>query len=221
MLVMRSTATETKVDTTMAELDELYSQIPTDEIAGKLGADRGEVDNAIRTLVPVLVGGLHQKAQDPDAAAQVESAATEQAASGLLDGGVSVDQVDQKAGEQTFARLFGGNEAGQMASTLSGAGAGNNALLQQLMPILVPIVLAYIGKKLLSGGSSAAPAPQPGGSVGGGVLGDILGNILGGKPAASSGGDNPLGDILGKVLAGDSGGGGLGSILGGILGGKK
>ncbi|MDT5095326.1 MAG: hypothetical protein QOH60_4689 [Mycobacterium sp.] len=203
----------------MAELDELYAQIPTDEIAGKLGVPSDEVDKAIKTLVPVLVGGLHQKAEDPEAASEVESAAMEQAASGLLDGGVSVDQVDEKAGEQTFVSLFGGDEASQVASALSGAGGGSSQLLKSLMPILVPIVLAYIGKKLTSGGA-AAPAPQAQESSGGGGLGDILGGILGGKPSASAGADNPLGDILGKVLAGGQSGG-LGSILGGILGGKK
>jgi hypothetical protein len=202
----------------MAELDELYAQIPTDEIADKLGVGHDEVDKAIKTLVPVLVGGLHQKAEDPEAASEVESAATEQAASGLLDGGVSVDQVDEKAGEQTFASLFGGNEASHVASALSGAGGGSSQLLKSLMPILVPIVLAYIGKKLTSGGGAGAPAAQQ--SSGGGGLGDILGGILGGKPSASAGADNPLGDILGKVLAGGQSGG-LGSILGGILSGNK
>ena len=41
----------------MAGLDDLYAQIPTSEIANKLGADKGDVDNAIQTLVPVLLGG--------------------------------------------------------------------------------------------------------------------------------------------------------------------
>lgn len=64
----------------MAGLDDLYSQIPTSEIANKLGADQGEVDNAIRTLVPVLLGGLHQNAQDPENADKIESAASDHAA---------------------------------------------------------------------------------------------------------------------------------------------
>ena len=59
----------------MAGLDDLYAQIPTSEIASKLGADEGEVDNAIHTLVPVLLTGLHQNSQDPDHASKIESAA--------------------------------------------------------------------------------------------------------------------------------------------------
>ena len=71
----------------MAGLDDLYAQIPTSDIANKLGADQGEVDSAIRTLVPVLLGGLQHNAQDPEHASKIESAANDQAASGLLDAG--------------------------------------------------------------------------------------------------------------------------------------
>ncbi|MGK2853784.1 MAG: DUF937 domain-containing protein [Microbacteriaceae bacterium] len=42
----------------MAGLDDLFAQIPVAGIAAKLGADQDEVNNAIRTLVPALVGGL-------------------------------------------------------------------------------------------------------------------------------------------------------------------
>ncbi|HEY7050814.1 MAG TPA: DUF937 domain-containing protein [Mycobacterium sp.] len=198
----------------MADLDELYAQIPTDEIAGKLDADRDSVDHAIKTLVPVLVGGLHHNVEDPDAASQIESAATQQAATGLLDGGVSVDQVDEQDGQQAVARIFGGNDASQVATALSNAGAGNNDLMKQLLPIITPIVLAYIGKKITERAGGSAPATE--GSSGGG-LGDILGNILGGK---SSGGDNPLGGILGGILGGDKGGT-IGDIIGGLIRGGK
>jgi len=44
----------------MAGLDELINQIPVKDIASKIGEDEGEVNNAIRTLVPALVGGLQQ-----------------------------------------------------------------------------------------------------------------------------------------------------------------
>lgn len=200
----------------MAGLDELFDQIPTQQIAGRLGVDVGEVNNAVRTLVPVLVGGLQQNAQDPDTASTIESAANTHAASGLLDGGVSVDQVDESDGSRAISKIFGGNDSGQVASALAGGGAGNSDLIQKLLPILAPIVLAYIGKQLSGGQAPAQPQAQAGG---GGGLGDILGSILGGG-AAAGGGNNPLGSILGSVLGGKQGGP-LGDILGGLLGGKK
>jgi hypothetical protein len=137
-----------------------------------LGADEGEVNDAIRTLVPALVGGLQHNVQADDIdSSKLESAVTAQAASGLL---------------------------------------------KQLLPILAPIVLAYIGKQLTKG--NAAPGEPQAQNSGGGGLGDVLGNIVGG---GGGGGNNPLGSILGSVLGGGQGGGGLGDILGGLLRGKK
>jgi hypothetical protein len=187
----------------MSGLEDLLAQIPTSEIASTIGADEGEVNKAIQLLVPVLVGGLHENAQDPEHASKIESAADSHA--GLLDGGVSVDQVDQQEGQQAIARIFGGNDVSQVANALAGGGGGNSALLKQLLPILAPIVLAYVGKQLT--GKSGAPA----GAAGGGALNDVLGSILGGM-----GGNKSLGTVLGNVLGSKAG-----DILGGLLGGKK
>ena len=203
----------------MSGLEDLLSQIPTSDIAGKIGVDEHEVDQAVRLLVPVLVGGLQENAQDPEHAGTIASAADNHAASGLLDGGVSLDQVNESDGQQAIAKIFGGNDAAQVATALAGGAGGNSDLLKQLLPILAPIVLAYIGKQLAGGGGNAAPPQQPQQQASGGGLGDILGSILGG--GGGGGGNNPLGGILGSVLGGGQGGGALGDILGGLLGGKK
>ena len=201
----------------MAGLDELFNQIPTQEIASKLGVDEGEVNAAVKTLVPALVGGIHQNVQSDDIdSSKLESDVTQQGASGLLDGGVSVDQVDANQGDQYVARIFGGNDSNAVASALAGGGAGNSDLIKKLLPILAPIVLAYIGKQLTK---NSAPAEQQAQSSGGGGLGDVLGGILGGA-GGGGGGNNPLGSILGSVLGGNQGGA-IGDILGGLLGGKK
>jgi hypothetical protein len=207
----------------MADLNDLFAQIPVAEIASKLGADEGEVNNAIKTLVPALVGGVQQNVQaDNIDSSNLESAVTAQGASGLLDGGVKVDDVDQKEGDQLVAHIFGGNDSGQVASALAGTGAGGGDLIKKLLPILTPIVLAYIGKQFAQKNAPAEPAAQ---ASGGGGLGDILGSILGGASAGGGGGaaNNPLGSILGSVLGGGGGGQGnaIGEILGGLLGGKK
>ena len=189
----------------MAGLEDLLSQIPTSDIASKIGVDEAEVNKAVQLLVPVLVGGLHENAQDPDHASKIESAADSHA--GLLDGGVSLDQVDQNEGQQAIARIFGGNDAAQVASALAGGSGGNSALLKQLLPILAPIVLAYIGKQL---GQKSEPAKEEASS--GGALNDVLGSILGGM----AGGNKSLGTVLGNALGSKAG-----DILGGLLGGKK
>ena len=213
----------------MAGLDELFAQIPVQDIASKIGADQDEVNNAIKTLVPALVGGLAQNVQSNDIdSSKLESAVQQQGASGLLDGGVNVEQVDEKEGDNLVAHLFGGNDSNAVASALAGQGAGSGDLIKKLLPILAPIVLAYIGKQLTKGGGGAAPAQQPQAQAsGGGGLGDILGSILAGAgcrcrcgAGGGGGGNNPLGSILGSVIGGQQGGA-IGDILGGLLGGKK
>jgi hypothetical protein len=191
----------------MSGLDDLFAQIPTSDIASKIGVDEAEVNKAVQLLVPVLVGGLHENAQDPDHASKIESAADSHAASGLLDGGVSVDQVDEKDGQQAIAKIFGGSDVTQVANALAGNSGGNSDLLKQLLPILAPIVLAYVGKQL--SGKGGAPTKEAASS--GGALNDVLGSILGGM-----GGNKSLGTALGTALGSKAG-----EILGGLLGGKK
>src|SRR6201990_1658890 len=154
----------------MSGLEDLLAQIPTSDIANKIGVDEAEVNQAVQLLVPVLVGGLHENAQDPDHASKIESAADSHAS--LLDGGVNVDHVDQQEGQQAIARIFGGNDAPQVAGALAGGGGGNSDLLKQLLPILAPIVLAYVGKQLT--GKSGAPANE---AAGGGALHDAFSSI--------------------------------------------
>src|SRR5579875_2331108 len=107
----------------MAGLDDLFAQIPTSDIAGKLGVNESEVNNAVQLLVPVLVGGVQQSAQDPDNASAIESEVSSHAARGLMDTGAGVDQVDENAGAQAIAKIFGGNDTSQVAAALSGSGA--------------------------------------------------------------------------------------------------
>ena len=146
----------------MAGLDDLFAQIPVQDIASKLGADEGEVNNAIRTLVPALVGGIQQNVQADDIdSSDLESAVNAQGASGLLDGGVSVDQVDENEGDKIVANIFGGNNSDAVASALAGTGAaGGGGLIKKLLPMLAPIVLAYIGKQFAQRGAGAPAGAQ-------------------------------------------------------------
>ncbi len=192
----------------MAGLDDLYNLIPTSEIASKIGADQGDVENVVHTLVPALLSGLQQNSEDPEHASRIESVASSQAARGLLDVGGGVGEGGEGDGHQAVATLFGGSDTDQVAAALADRGAGNRDLLRQVLPVVLPIVLAYVGKQLGSGGGE----PQKKEASGGG-LGEVLGSILGGGSA-----DKSLGGILGNVLGGK---GGLGDLLGGLLGGKK
>ena len=200
----------------MAGLDDLFNQIPVADIASKLGADQGQVSAAIQTLVPTLLGTLQENVQADDIdSSQLESAVVAEGESDLLTGGVNVDQLDEAQGSQLVASLFGGNDTNQVASALSGAGAGSGDLIKRLLPMLAPIVLAYVGKQFAQKQADGAAAQA---SPGGGI-GDVLGSILGGAAGGGGGANNPLGSILGSVLGGGQGGA-IGNILGGLLRGK-
>ncbi len=203
----------------MAGLDDLMNQIPVADIANKLGADQGEVTQAIQTLVPTLLGTLHENvaAEDIDSS-QLESAVVAEGQTDLLDGGVVVDQIDENQGNQMVASLFGGNDTNQVASALAGAGAPGGDLIKRLLPMLAPIVLAYVGRQFSQRGQADAGAGAQAQAAPGG-MGDVLGSILGGGGGAAAG-NNPLGSILGSVLGGGQGGA-LGNILGGLLRGGR
>ena len=203
----------------MAGLDDLFNQIPVADIASKLGADQGEVNQAIQTLVPTLLGTLQQNVAGRRHRLQSSSEKTviAEGESGLLDGGVNVDQVDETQGNQIVASIFGGNDTNQVASALAGGGAGGGDLIKRLLPILAPIVLAYIGKQFAQ---AAAPARAPGAGSGRPAAAVSAtcwaASSAVPAPARGGGGNNPLGSILGSVLGGGQGGA-LGDILGGLL----
>ena len=201
----------------MAGLDDLFNQIPVADIANKLGADQTQVSQAIQTLVPTLLGTLQENVQADDIdSSELESTVVAEGQSDLLTGGVNVDQLDVNQGSQLVASLFGGNDTNQVASALAGAGAGSGDLIKRLLPMLAPIVLAYVGKQFAQkqgGGAQAQAAP-------GGGMADVLGSILGGAAGGGGAANNPLGSILGSVLGGSQGGA-IGNILGGLLRGGK
>lgn len=172
----------------MAGLEDLCAQIPVQDIANKFGADEGEVNNAIRTLVPAPVAGLAENvsARRIDSS-DLESAVTAQGASGPLDGSVSVDRVDAEQGDRYVAQIFGGNDSGAVASALEGKGAGGGDLIKQ----------ALAG----GGGGLGSTLGGAGAGAGGGdnPRGSILGSVFGG---GGGGQGNPIGEILGGLLGG-------------------
>ena len=136
----------------MAGLDELFAQIPVQDIASKIGADRRRGEQRDQHAG---AGSGRRRAENVQAdeidSSELESAVAQQGASGLLDGGVNVDQVDAEQGDKFVARIFGGNDSNAVASALAGTGAGGGDLIKKLLPILAPIVLAYIGKQFARG----------------------------------------------------------------------
>ena len=225
----------------MSEIDEILNQVPMDQVAAALGVDQSEAEVATRTAIPALLGGMQANAADPAGAASLTSAVADHDTSAL---GADLDQIDTQDGQRIVQNVFG-DQTSDVVARLGGAtpGAGGG-LIQKLLPILAPIVMAYLAKKLQgagAGSTSAAATDDPMGGLGGmlggsggagaGGLGDVLGSVLGGGVAGAGSGaqGGGIGDILGQVLGGGGGSqtqpgtptgqGGIGDLLGGVLGG--
>jgi hypothetical protein len=172
-------------------VDDLLSQIPMGQLAGRLGVDQQTAEQATRQALPALLSGMHANAQNPDGARSLANAIG-QHDNNLLDGGVDVDQVDTSEGNKIVQNVFGDNR-GQVVNQLGGiGGAGGSEVMGKLLPMLAPIVMSYLARRFTSGGGGTAPASAPGGSGG---LGEVLGGLLGG--AGQTGG---LGEVLGGLL---------------------
>lgn len=197
----------------MTSFDDLLSQVPIAQIADQLGVDQATATTAVQAALPTLLGGLQVNAAEPQGAASLLGALDNHGGLVEGDGAVDLGQVDVGDGEKIVDNVFGDEKNTVISALGAGGGTGGNDLIGKLLPILAPIVLAYLAKQL-TGGGATAPAPQQTQASGGG-LGELLGGLLGGS--SNSGG---LGGMIGDALSKNAGGA-LGSVLGGLLGGKR
>ena len=217
--------------THMSEIDQLLAQIPMDQLAEQLaeqlGVPEGEAEQAARAALPALLGGLQANASDPAGALSLGQALQRHDGGLFGDDGADLGGIDTADGEKIVANIFGAN-TDQVIHQLGGvSGRGGSSLISKLLPILAPIVLAYLSKKLQQSGG----------------LGDILGQVLGGGAGQStstrSGGSYQQEEPSGPLIptdgsspadqgyqqdaqsgsASDPMGGILGDILGQVLGG--
>lgn len=210
----------------MAAVDDILQNLPIDQLAQQVGAEPQEVQQAVQSALPALLGGLQANAQGGGASSIVE--ALGQHDDDLLNGGVDLNQVDRADGERIASHIFGPNQE-QVYSALGGTSA-SGGLMKKLIPILAPIVLSYLANKVLKGGGL-------GGAMGGGGTAPQQGQAPADQSSQGGPGslDSMLQDVLGGALGGgtatqqtqapqqsqDSGGGILGGILGGLLGGGR
>lgn len=182
----------------MTQYDDLLAQIPVADIAKKLGIGEDVAEAAVTQVLPGLVGGLKANADEGGEESLQRALKKHQGAK--LRG---VEDVDTDDGEKIVAHVFG-DRKDAVAATLAGSTGKNDVtdvIIKQVLPIVAPIVLAWLANKFLGGSGESSK-----GSSDGGGLGDLLGGLLGGGSSKSS---NSGGIDLGGLL------GGLGGLLGG------
>lgn len=199
----------------MTAVQDILSALNLDQLAEQLGTSPEEAKQAAEVAVPALIGGLQANAADPAGAASITEALS-QHASGLIDGGVDLNQVDVADGERITSHIFGSNQEA-VVNQLGGLGGGAG-LIGKLLPMLAPVVMSFLASKF--GGGAQAQAQDSG--QGGGIS-DMLGGLLGGGSGSGGGG---IMDAIGGLFGGSQGqsggaGGGIMDALGGLLGGGR
>lgn len=173
----------------MGAVDEILAGIDSRQLAAALGTDEQTAMSAAAAAIPTLIGGLSANSSTADGAGSLLQALG-QHADGTFGDSIDLDQVDTADGQKIVAHTLADDP--QRLQAVSGLGGD---LLAKLLPLLAPIVMSYLARKLGMGGSADSPGASGGG------LGDILGGILGGGASGSAGGGG-LGDILGQILGG-------------------
>jgi hypothetical protein len=173
-------------------VQEILGNLDIATLAQQVGADPGDVEAAAAKVLPALLGGVQANAQDPGGEASL-AAALGQHQDDLATGTIDTTQVDPVDGQKVAAHIFG-SQQDQVVQQLGATGV-STGLVEKLLPLLAPIVMSYLAKKVTGSG---------GGALAGGVLGGVLSQVLGGGASQASGGSssNPMGDILGDVLGG-------------------
>lgn len=196
----------------MSEIQQIAAQLPMADIARRLGVDQATAEAAVQQALPTLVGGMAANAQDPAGEESLQHAVGQHSPS-LVEGGISLDDVDTADGDKIVSHVFG-PARGDVTQALAARRGVDQGLIEKLLPILAPIVLSLIAQRL-----SGRQGGQQGGL--GSILGDLLGGAAGGAPRGGTSGG--LGDLLGGLLGGgpsgqQSGGADLGGLLNDLLG---
>ncbi|HEX5968858.1 MAG TPA: DUF937 domain-containing protein [Intrasporangium sp.] len=216
----------------MSQYDEILDQVPISQLAGQLGVDEGEARQAAEQALPALLGGLHANAADPAGANSIMYALTQHQGDDIPN---DLEQVDVADGQKIVGNIFGDN-TDQVMNQLGGLGGGTTgSLVKKMLPVLAPIVLSWLAKRMSQqGGLGGMLGGDAASGPGSGQLDS--GPLFPGGPGAQSAptqqpagagvpaqqdASNPIQDVLGGILGGSGGGDLLDGLLGGLLGGGR
>ena len=190
------------------------------QLAGALGADNDAVSKGVAAALPAILGGLARNSRQPEGAAAISNALGNDHDGSILDslgavfgGSPWAQQQATRHGDRILGHVFGQSRprVEQQVQQSSGLSSG---IVQKLLPLLAPIVMGYIGRKMRGGGDVASSLQQERAQVqqNDGMFGAILDMLDGDDDNAGGGG---LMDVAGDLLSGPAGRAILGQLLGG------
>lgn len=197
----------------MFSLQDLLGQQQGDqavsEISQNVGADNSMVSTAIQYALPAIIGGLANNASTPQGAESLNNALEQDhSGGGVLDnlgglagmifgGGQQAPPPRQADAGGILGHILGGSQ-GAVAQDVSQKSGLNMGQVAQILMMLAPIVMSYLGQKKQQE------------NVGADGLGGLLGGLLGGGQQQSSG--NPMMDMASSMLDRDRDGSSLDDI---------
>lgn len=197
----------------MFSLQDLLGQQQGDqavsEISQNVGADNSMVSTAIQYALPAIIGGLANNASTPQGAESLNNALEQDhTGGGVLDnlgglagmifgGGQQARPPRQADAGGILGHILGGSQ-GAVAQDVSQKSGLNMGQVAQILMMLAPIVMSYLGQKKQQE------------NVGADGLGGLLGGLLGGGQQQSSG--NPMMDMASSMLDRDRDGSSLDDI---------
>ena len=195
----------------MFSLEDLLGQEQGSAAVGQIsqtaGLDPSTTASVIQTALPAILGGLANNAATPDGAESLNNALDQHHDGSLLDnlGGLSsmIFGGDTQAAPPPQADAGGilghifGNSQGQVAQQVSNQTGVSTGQVAQVLMMLAPIVMSYLGRQKQQQGVDA------------GGLGGLIGGLLGGQSSAAAGG---IGGLASSMLDRDHDGSALDDI---------
>lgn len=197
--------------------DDLFSQLSgpaLQQIASQLGAGQTQTAGAVAAALPMILGAMGRNTAQPQGAEALLGALGRDHASaggiGDILGAVLGGQQDRQTdGLGQLGHIFGDQLSGAQTTLGQTTGLGADKA-QTLLKVLAPVVMAFLAKRMFSGGGDASP--------------QALSSMLGQEQAQVREAGGLGGDLLGAVLDQDGDGSlGLGDVLklgGSLLGGR-
>lgn len=195
-----------------ALLDSLMEQLQDrgaiDQIANQLGVPADKANAAVSAGLPAILAGLAKNTEKPEGAAALSTALDKDHDGSVLEDDSYFSSYQDKNGAGILGHVFG-DKTPAVQSQVSALGGIPSAQGGQLLQMLAPLVMGYLGKQKSSGGLDVGNLAQilGGGGGGGGLqlpggLGDILGSLGGSSTSSAStkSSSSGLGGILGKLF---------------------
>jgi hypothetical protein len=128
-----------------------------EQISQNVGADSSAVNSAIQMALPAILGGLANNAATPEGAQNLNNALEQDhdgsilnnlgGLGGLIFGGGQQQTVPRQADAGGILGHVFGNNQGQVAQQIGNQSGLNSGQVAQILMMLAPIVMGYLGKQ--------------------------------------------------------------------------